>query len=426
MAIYVCDALMGSGKSQSVITYINEHPEKRYIYVTPYLDEAERIRTACDRVDVYEPPRSGRGSHAKTLYTEGLVHKGLSVASTHQAFIRYPPTLTALIREKHYTLIIDENLSPLQPAHTTEAYVRTAVDAGYINEIQPDVFRIADREKRGNLSKGLFDIMQTHDLLLAGKDGAKRVFYWLLPPDLLTSFDDVFILTYMFEGQGLAHMLEMYGLTYTKLGITYDVNRDQYRFDPDGTYVPAYTKNIKSMIQLVDNDKLNAIGDEYYALSKQWFSKPESDIKKLRNNLENYFRHLCVVPPNQRLWTTFENDEAGEGPHKMLAAKGYSSSFIACNTRATNTKSKTNVLAYAANLFPNVAQEMLYQSHGIQTNGDLYALSTLVQWVWRGAIRNGQRISLYLPSRRMRELFQNWMEDLEQGRDPKERILQTK
>ena len=32
--VRVCDAIMGTGKSSAAITYMNEHPEKRFIYVT--------------------------------------------------------------------------------------------------------------------------------------------------------------------------------------------------------------------------------------------------------------------------------------------------------------------------------------------------------------------------------------------------------
>ena len=53
--IYVCDALMGSGKSSSCISYINEHPDKRYVYITPYLDEATRIAVACPEAHFVEP-----------------------------------------------------------------------------------------------------------------------------------------------------------------------------------------------------------------------------------------------------------------------------------------------------------------------------------------------------------------------------------
>ena len=46
-----------------------------------------------------------------------------------------------------------------------------------------------------------------------------------------------------------------------------------------------------------------------------------------------------------------------------------------------------------------------------------YALSILIQWVFRSAIRNGQEVWLYLPSARMRGLLAGWLEALAKGED---------
>ena len=36
----------------------------------------------------------------------------------------------------------------------------------------------------------------------------------------------------------------------------------------------------------------------------------------------------------------------------------------------------------------------------------------MVQWIWRSAIRDGDEIYIYIPSKRMRTLLINWMESL--------------
>ena len=40
---------------------------------------------------------------------------------------------------------------------------------------------------------------------------------------------------------------------------------------------------------------------------------------------------------------------------------------------------------------------------------DKFALSELVQFVYRSAIRNGKPIDVYIPSKRMRDLFLEWL-----------------
>ena len=55
--IRVCDAIMGSGKSSAAITYMNENANERFIYITPYLDEAARIKENCPQLRFVEPSR---------------------------------------------------------------------------------------------------------------------------------------------------------------------------------------------------------------------------------------------------------------------------------------------------------------------------------------------------------------------------------
>lgn len=41
---------------------------------------------------------------------------------------------------------------------------------------------------------------------------------------------------------------------------------------------------------------------------------------------------------------------------------------------------------------------------------DAYALSEMLQWIWRSSIRDGKPINIYIPSKRMRTLLMNWLE----------------
>ncbi len=40
----------------------------------------------------------------------------------------------------------------------------------------------------------------------------------------------------------------------------------------------------------------------------------------------------------------------------------------------------------------------------------MYALSELIQWIWRGQIRTGKPINLYIPSKRMRTILQVYLD----------------
>ena len=48
--------------------------------------------------------------------------------------------------------------------------------------------------------------------------------------------------------------------------------------------------------------------------------------------------------------------------------------------------------------------------NGIAVDGDGYALSEMLQFIWRSAIRDGKEIWVYIPSIRMRSLLKEWIE----------------
>lgn len=50
-----------------------------------------------------------------------------------------------------------------------------------------------------------------------------------------------------------------------------------------------------------------------------------------------------------------------------------------------------------------------FKSKNIVVNEDMFALSEMIQWVFRSRIRKNQNIYLYCPSKRMRTLFTNWL-----------------
>ena len=45
----------------------------------------------------------------------------------------------------------------------------------------------------------------------------------------------------------------------------------------------------------------------------------------------------------------------------------------------------------------------------IKVDENSYALSELLQWIWRSQIRNGEPITIYIPSKRMRESLKNFL-----------------
>ena len=67
-------------------------------------------------------------------------------------------------------------------------------------------------------------------------------------------------------------------------------------------------------------------------------------------------------------------------------------------------------LAYLCNRFLNPYVESFFNIRDISINEDKYALSELLQWIWRSQIRNGESVTIYIPSARMRRMLEDWLD----------------
>jgi hypothetical protein len=76
---------MGSGKTTWAIAEMNAHPEQRYIYISPYLEQIERIVNDCPDLDFFEPSDE---CFTKSVDLKMLIRDGRSIAITHELFSR--------------------------------------------------------------------------------------------------------------------------------------------------------------------------------------------------------------------------------------------------------------------------------------------------------------------------------------------------
>lgn len=404
MSVHVCDCIMGAGKSSASITYINEHPDDKIIYITPYLDEANRIHRGCPKAHFVEPSNKlSQYDFKKSTHTMALIKEGKNITTTHQAFKRYTQETLNDIKQQGYVLIIDENVEVLEPFEFHPDDLQMAVDAGYITE-KDGIYSIANDNYHGNALAEIFSLLKSRELIRM-EDDDTNLYYWALPPDLLTSFKDVYIMTYLFEGQSLHHFMEIYHIPYSYIGIE-RTDDGGYRFGELPGYVPEYITHIKDKIHIVDG-KVNNVGDDRTALSLSWFNRGGSGVSQLKKNVSNIYNNVWrEQPAEKRLWGSFNKG------YTLIKGKGYSKSFLPFNTKATNKFRDRVCLVYAVNIFMNVNEKKFYYMHGIEVDEDKYALSIMVQWIWRSAIRDGNEVYLYIPSKRMRTILENWMNDL--------------
>jgi hypothetical protein len=158
-------------------------------------------------------------------------------------------------------------------------------------------------------------------------------------------------------------------------------------------------------VHIVDHPKLNVIGKDRFALSKGWYANNTKTaiMGQLKNNIVNLFRNVFGSTSGDVIWTTFKDFKS------ELSGKGYTKGFLPINARATNLYKDRRYLAYLVNVFFNPMVKGFFQDHDVDVDEDGYALSEMLQWIWRSAIREGNEIWVYIPSSRMRGLLQNWL-----------------
>ncbi len=395
--IRIIDARMGRGKTSAAIEYMSQNAgRKRFLYITPFLHEVNRICEACD----FEQPDSDKV--AKLAELKNLMCQRKNIASTHALFYLLDDDALDLVRRHQYCLIIDEAIDTIKKVPITS------------NDLSILMDRLTEQGSDGFLHwkdptyKGKFDqyknMADSHSLFVLNS-----ALFYIMDPKLLTAFQEVIMMTYLFNGQCQKAYLDYFGLPYRVCGID---STNGYRFSdyPDCPPPIDYGR----LIHIMDDEKLNSVGDGKHALSKAWFDKrgrDDNDMKALRNNLNTFFRRRTHGASNEQLWTCFK----AYAPKLFGSGNRFASSFLHLSAKATNEYRNRRYLAYMANKFidPNVSK--FFSARNVKIDPDEFALSEMLQWIWRSCIRDDKPIELYIPSRRMRELLQGWIESTSKG-----------
>ena len=86
MEVKIVDALPGAGKTSAAINYINSTPDDiRILYITPFLDEVQRIINSCPEKKFKQPEMHG----SKLNDIKQLFNKGYNIVSTHALFLKF-------------------------------------------------------------------------------------------------------------------------------------------------------------------------------------------------------------------------------------------------------------------------------------------------------------------------------------------------
>ena len=394
MKINVIDSIMGSGKTTWAINKINNSINDKFIYITPYLDEIKRVKNKTNHSHKMHDPVYKGGS--KTNHFHQMLIDGKSVCSTH-ALLQGANQITREALALHdYTLILDEVMDVIEQMPMTQDDIKMLFDQRLVYVEDDYLLWHPDAINYQGKFENVKNMALNRNVIFIGE----RLMFWNFPVDIFKYFKEVYILTYLFDAQLQRYYYDFHDIQYTK----YQIN-DDYQLIPFTTDKEiADVSRIKHLINIYEG-KLNRIGDNYHSLSKSWFERHDKTMETvLKKNLVNWFNNINKGNKSEhRLWTTFKDIKA------RLNGKGYSKRFVALNIRATNDYINSSVLAYCCNRFAKPTIKLFFHKRGIAINEDLFAISEMIQWIWRSQIRIGEPINIYIPSQRMRELLKRYL-----------------
>ncbi|SCX75983.1 hypothetical protein [Desulfoluna spongiiphila] len=391
---------------------MNQTPEHNYLFITPYLEEVKRITKACPSLSFKEPTaKPGRFNKSDSL--KALIMDGHNIASTHALFSLMDAETLDLLTKSDYHLILDEVMDVVHQVPITKGDLsdlfRLHLDA------DPETHRVSVKQDVPLDYDGKYAeiVGLARDNRLVYIDG--KILVWELPREIFGAFKSTHILTYMFDGQIQKAYFDLHDVGYQYRTVrcrTPDApHSDPTKYELvdlyDG-YDEDFRRRLGDLLTIhVDNGtKLNAVGHGRTSLSLSWYhNKRNGPLKaQLRRNLSNYFRKKHKATADTILWTTFKDQT------DSLKGKGYAGAFEVCNVRATNQYRDRTILAYCINRYVNTPVQRYLKARGAGTvDEDRYALSELIQWIMRSALREDMPVDLYLPSRRMRGLLTAFM-----------------
>ena len=413
MQIKVCDALCGSGKTSACIRMMNEDTDNHFIFVTQFLSEVDRIVNNCPERHFVAPDGGLGTGKTKLNDLRGLIDSGQNIATTHALFVCCTDEIKRLITERRYVLVLDETVDIMKMSNLKSCDVNMLSRANIVKNDDGVVRWVDDAYELENKNgDGMFseEVRLSKSKNLLSHDDV--MYYWSLPPELFGCFESVYILTYLFRAQLLRCFLEMYQLPYEYIGVKKENGR--YTFCKCGEMNRAI--DLRDKIHILDHQKLNAIGAGRNSLSYSSYCLQSADKRfgltdRMRKNLVNLFRNVFHAQSEQIMWTAFKDNRS------EIEAKGFAGGFVPYNKRASNEYSGRHYLAYCINNFLRPWEANYYIEHGVEMDNDAYALSFLIQWIFRSAIRNGEEIWVYIPSVRMRTLLRMWLDNLAEGKD---------
>ena len=297
MKINVVDAGCGVGKTTALIKLINnDTSNQKYIFITPFLSEVERIKKSCPDKKFVSPDENNK---TKLEHFSRLINEGRNIVTTHALFKKIDRDRISIEALHNYVLIMDEVADIVEELPVSKSDLKLLSNKVTIHP-RTHMVEWNDNDYQGKFDEYKRMIRLNNIFAYVDKDDNIVSMMWLFPYRVFQAFQQIYILTYMFDGQIQKKYFDYFGADYANWYV-----KDFHLTPTPQVYDYKYTK---SLINVCQDQKLNEVGDNRTALSISWFSRNRrtQEMTILQNNIRSFFRSHAKVPSNKMLWTTFK------------------------------------------------------------------------------------------------------------------------
>lgn len=427
---------------------MNEHPQDLFIFVTPYINEIERIKNGTTAT-FYDPQNFQRtdllgGDIRKKTKLEDfndLLAMGRNIVTTHRTFCNASQETIRILQDNNYNLIVDESVDVLLPLNDIADTLEYCVNKKDTELMKNNGLIRVDEDCRVRWTGGSLPVegeerhkyceVQRHadngTLLLIDE----KFFVWEFPIDVFEAMESIMILTYMVDGSYMGAYLRLHNMNYSKACVIGSYGQG-FELKPYSVDIEQrnHWRNLITLYHDSSEIDHGSLSVTWYRRNVEKHSK-SPEATKLRKGLRRFFEKIMKANPDDVMWTCPKNSRNEIAPRGFKLIRELSDDekigrsqcqldeyvdrnglrcWVASNARATNNFSNRHILAFMLKVSPNPEISKYFGKRGASLSSDTYALSGLIQWIWRSAIRKGEPITLYLPSPKMRRLFEDWLE----------------
>lgn len=408
--IELLDSLPGTGKTHAITRYMADNRGNPWLYLSPLASEVYGIddndqgavvaKAAENNLLMYTPGEDSDLS--KTEQVLKYLQDGLDVACTHNLMLRFTKEHIKAIKKHNYNVVCDETLDLLS-AYNLEKDDYDFLKLHDLITICPENGRVSFKDvEMGNKAR-YADVKTLCDLgCLFAAPRSDRMLVTQLSTDLLKECNRFILITYNYKGSLMDNFLSLHGFSNKRLeGI-------KTRFDNNEA-----KKKIENLLTILESRSVLKVQQgSANKLSKSWWNNSNSETKdEIFKVINSCIKTSKVCGKEEYIFTCPKDvitpkTTRGYKPKSTHASKD---SWIACNCRATNEYSKAKLAIQAYNLFPNVSVVAYLQDMDCKVDSENYALNMLIQWVWRGCIRNAEPMTVAFLSKRMSTIFKEWL-----------------